>query len=438
VALIGLKRHSTELLSKVDEYGKSGNAGSRSLAFITLAVRLKSAVDADNRSDIETNVKALSALLGHDSGYQQFVAAQEAAREQAEADAVAEVSGGLVIVRAFAADYLAQNLLSDNSPKLIALLSEIDAALASKDGDKIKAELGSAGKAFEEASLAADYNKYVSRTCGTRSLAGCSQSLDLKEADKTPLIVVDNKNQPDVVPSPSVLTGRKVALVVGNSAYQNANELPNPRKDAKAIAAKLKGLGFEVVEGEDLDKRGMDQTVREFAQSLMDAQVALLFYAGHGMQVQGKNYLIPVDAVLASETAVDFETVSSDQILGYMEAPGRVSIALLDSCRNNPLARKFARSLGVSRSAMVGQGLAIPATQGGILIGFATAPGEEAEDGDGDHSPFTRALLDNMDAKGVEIEQMFKRVRREVQIMTKSQQQPWNNSSLRDDYFLNP
>ncbi|QIG52366.1 hypothetical protein G5V57_06745 [Nordella sp. HKS 07] len=214
--------------------------------------------------------------------------------------------------------------------------------------------------------------------------------------------------------------------------------MPNPKNDARAIAEKLKSLGFEVIEGEDLTKVAMDGMVRRFAQQVSDAEVGLLFYAGHGMQVQGKNYLIPIDAQLANETAVDFETVSADQVLNYMEAPGRVSIALLDSCRDNPLARRFARCLGASRSGAVGQGMAIPALQGGVLIGFATAPGEVAADGEGDHSPFTRALINNLDAKGIEVEQMFKRVRREVQNLTDNQQQPWNNSSLKDDFFFNP
>ena len=213
---------------------------------------------------------------------------------------------------------------------------------------------------------------------------------------------------------------------------------PNPRNDARAVAEKLKGLGFEVIEGEDLTKVAMDGMVRKFAQSVANAQVGLLFYAGHGMQVQGKNYLIPIDATLANETSVDFETISADQVLNYMEAPGRISIALLDLCRDNPLAGRFARSLGASRSGAVGQGMAIPALQGGVLIGFATAPGEVASHGDGDHSPFTLALLKNLDAKGIEVEQMFKRVRREVQNLTNNEQQPWNNSSLKDDFYFNP
>ena len=147
-----------------------------------------------------------------------------------------------------------------------------------------------------------------------------------------------------------------------------------------------------------------------------------MFYARHGLQVQGRNYLIPIDAELATETAVDFETVSADQVLNYMEAPGRVSHALLDVCRDNPLARSFARTLVASRSGSIGRGMAMPALQGGVLIGFATAPGETASDGEGEHSPFTRALLDNIDAKGVEIEQLFKRVHRQVLDFTANQQ----------------
>ena len=154
------------------------------------------------------------------------------------------------------------------------------------------------------------------------------------------------------------------------------------------MSATLRSLGFEVVEGEDLSKAGMDEKVQDFADKVNDADVALFFYAGHGMQVAGRNYLVPIDAKLERATSVDFETVDADRVLGYMSADKRVAIALLDACRDNPLARTFARSLGASRSAAVGRGLAVPSTPGGgLLIGFATAPGDVALDGEGKNSP---------------------------------------------------
>jgi uncharacterized caspase-like protein len=228
-------------------------------------------------------------------------------------------------------------------------------------------------------------------------------------------------------------------LIIGNSAYQNAVELPNPRNDARAISAALKGLGFEVVQGEDLDKQGMEARVREFVTKVNGAAVSLFFYAGHGMQVAGKNYLIPIDAKLEDAAAVDFETIDSDRILGYMTDENRVAIALLDACRDNPLARKFARSLGATRSVAVGQGLAIPSVPGGgLLIGFATAPGEVALDGQGGNSPFTTALLKHLPTRGIEIQQVMTRIKSDVYQVTGKQQRPWHNSDLRAEFYLNP
>jgi hypothetical protein len=242
-------------------------------------------------------------------------------------------------------------------------------------------------------------------------------------------------------PSPAVTTPpqRRVALVIGNSAYRNAVELPNPRNDAHAISAALKDLGFEVITGEDLDKPSMETKVREFVTKVNGSAVSLFFYAGHGMQVGGRNYLIPIDAKLEDAAAIDFETIDADRILGYMTDENRIAIALLDACRDNPLARKFARSLGATRSAAVGQGLAVPSIPGGgLLIGFATAPGEVALDGQGKNSPFTTALLKHLPTKGIEIQQVMTRIKSDVYQVTGKQQRPWHNSDLRAEFYLNP
>jgi hypothetical protein len=249
--------------------------------------------------------------------------------------------------------------------------------------------------------------------------------------------------QPEAAPAQTVIatpsSQKRVALVIGNSAYQNAVELPNPRNDARAVSATLRGLGFEVVEGEDLTKSGMDEKVQDFADKVGNADVALFFYAGHGMQISGRNYLVPIDAKLERPTAADFETIDADRILGYMSAENRIAIALLDACRDNPLARTFARSLGATRSGAVGRGLAVPSTSGGgLLIGFATAPGDVASDGDGANSPFTSALIRHLPAKGLEIEQVLKRVKADVIKETGNQQRPWVNSDIAVDLYLNP
>lgn len=250
---------------------------------------------------------------------------------------------------------------------------------------------------------------------------------------------------PDPVPvtkiEPATLASdqKRVALILGNSAYENTTVLPNPKNDADAMTAKLKNLGFEVISGLDGNKSDMELAVREFVKILPDSDVALFFYAGHAMQVDGRNHLIPVDAKLEDRTALDFETIDLGVILGFMSGGDRISIALLDACRDNPLSRRFARSLGATRSAFIGRGLAAPETAGGeILIGFATAPGEVALDGDGDNSPFTTALLKHIDAKGLDIELMLKRVRNDVYEMTAQSQEPWVNSALRREFHFNP
>jgi hypothetical protein len=232
---------------------------------------------------------------------------------------------------------------------------------------------------------------------------------------------------------------RRVALVIGNSAYRNATELANPRSDAKLISATLAGLGFDVIEGEDLDKAGMEGKVREFAIKQSDADVSLFFYAGHGMQVAGRNYLVPIDAKLEDSTAIDFETIQLDSVLGYMTGPKKVAIALLDACRDNPLSRRFANVVGASRSSAIGRGLAMPSMLGGgLLIGFATAPGEIALDGADRNSPFTKALSKYLPVKGLEIQQLMTEVKADVYESTHGEQSPWHNSDLRQTFFLKP
>lgn len=240
-------------------------------------------------------------------------------------------------------------------------------------------------------------------------------------------------------PQKPVADQKRVALVLGNSAYQNATELPNPKNDAAAIAQKLAGLGFTVISGLDGTKTDMEKSIREFVKVLEGADVALMFYAGHGMQVNGQNYLIPVDAKLEESTALDFETINMAAILNFMNAEKRISIVLLDACRDNPLARKFSRSLGKSRSALIGRGLARPDVGNGeILIGFATAPGETAADGEGANSPFTTALMKHIDAKALDVELMMKRVKRDVYEATEEEQEPFVESGLRQEFFFNP
>ncbi|MCG6859106.1 MAG: caspase family protein, partial [Salaquimonas sp.] len=160
---------------------------------------------------------------------------------------------------------------------------------------------------------------------------------------------------------------KRVALVIGNSAYRNVPALANPKNDASDIAEKLKGMGFEVVLGEDLDLNGLRSTIRQFAGALDGADLALFFYAGHGLQVNGQNYIAPVDAKLASAIDLDFEMVPMDLVLSAMERATKTNLIFLDACRDNPLAENLARSMG-TRSAAVGRGLAKIGSGVGSLI----------------------------------------------------------------------
>jgi hypothetical protein len=221
----------------------------------------------------------------------------------------------------------------------------------------------------------------------------------------------------------------RVALVIGNSDYQHASKLKNPRNDAAAIAAALKRLDFDVLEGGDLDEAGFRRLVREFAVKLENAEAALFFYAGHGLQVNGRNYLLPVGAALNRELDLEFEAVPLELVLTQMERGQRTSIVLLDACRNNPLADNLARSMG-TRSASLGRGLARVETGVGTYIGFSTQPENVALDGEGANSPFAKALLDNIETPDLDIETLMRKVREEVIAVTNGKQVPWGNSSL--------
>ena len=234
------------------------------------------------------------------------------------------------------------------------------------------------------------------------------------------------------------LAEKRVALVIGNSAYQHAAPLKNPRNDANALAQSLIRLGFEVVKGLDLDKADFERTVRDFSRRLRGADVALLFYAGHGLQVNGVNYLAPIDAVLDEEGDLDFEALTLNTIQRQMERETKVNLVFLDACRDNPLARSLARSMGRTRSAAVGRGLARVET-GNVesFIAFATDPGEVASDGDGRNSPFTTALLKHIETPGLDVAVLMRRVRKDVMAETKERQRPWTNSSLIREFKFN-
>ena len=229
---------------------------------------------------------------------------------------------------------------------------------------------------------------------------------------------------------------KRVALVIGNGAYARVARLANPMNDAADMAAALRVLGFEVVEGRDLDFQGMRTKVREFSRKLEGADLGLFFYAGHGVQVAGENYLVPVDATLENAGDLGTDAIELATVLAPMENAKRVNIVLLDACRDNPFTRSLRRSLG-TRSASVSEGLAAVRTGSGTLIAFATEPDNVAFDGDGTrNAPFTAGLLKHIQTQGVEVEALMKRVRQDVIAATKGKQTPWSNSSLVGDVFL--
>ncbi|MGO4135951.1 caspase family protein [Rhizobium brockwellii] len=240
----------------------------------------------------------------------------------------------------------------------------------------------------------------------------------------------------------SAPTGKRVALVVGNSAYLHAVTLPNPVKDAHLMSATLKGAGFEVIEGFDVDKAALETLVDKFTESAYGADLGLIYYAGHGLQVDGKNYIIPVDAELTSPAHLKTRAVEVDGLLATLPQDPAVGIVILDACRDNPLARTLAASLPKSRSANIGSnGFAVmqptqASSTGGVLIAYATDPGAVALDGDGANSPYTAALARHIATPGLEIQGALTRVKSDVATATEGRQRPWHNSSLGREVYI--
>lgn len=233
-----------------------------------------------------------------------------------------------------------------------------------------------------------------------------------------------------------------MALVIGNGAYAHVKALPNPPNDARAVAKSLRDIGFIVSEGVDLDRTAMQKMTREFLREAARAQVVVVYYAGHGVQVDGRNYLIPVDVELKPGASMTETMIDMDTIMAGLDDQVRTNILIFDACRNNPMAQQVA-SAGSSRGIEAASGLAAPSSLGsgatlgaGTLIAFATAPGQVALDGEGANSPFSAALSRHIGTSGLEVQQMLTRVRAEVVSTTKNKQVPWSNSSLLGEVYL--
>jgi uncharacterized caspase-like protein len=222
---------------------------------------------------------------------------------------------------------------------------------------------------------------------------------------------------------------RRVALIIGNSIYKNVVQLPNPARDAASVADMFKKAGFDVVESKlNLNNTDMRRAIREFTATARNADIAVVYYAGHGIEFDGVNYLIPVDAQLATDVDVEDETVSLDRIIRMLDPVKRLRLVMLDACRENPFARKMTRTVA-TRS--VGRGLAQVEVSGtDTLVAFAAKAGMTAADGDGDHSPFTTAVLDNLAIPGLDLRIAFGRVRDEVMKNTDRKQEPFVYGSI--------
>jgi hypothetical protein len=242
-----------------------------------------------------------------------------------------------------------------------------------------------------------------------------------------------------LVSADAALADKRVAFVVGNGAYKNVAPLPNPAVDAKSMAKVLRNVGFDVVEGTNLSREKMTEKLLDFGKKAEGADVAVFFYAGHGIAVNGTNYLLPVDADLKSEMDVKLgAAINVDLTLEQTMSDAKVKLVFLDACRDNPFAAKI-RSAKATRSISVQSGLAEMKSGEGTLIAFATGPGQTALDGEaGTNSPFTRALVANIAAPGVEIQQAMTKVRAQVNEETNKNQLPWGHTNLIGTVYLNP
>src|SRR6195952_1103124 len=241
-----------------------------------------------------------------------------------------------------------------------------------------------------------------------------------------------------LVSANAALANKRVAFVVGNGAYKNVAALPNPAVDAKSMAKLLRNVGFDVVEGSNLTRDKMTEKLLDFGKKAEGADVALFFYAGHGIAVNGTNYLLPVDADLKSEMDVKLgAAINVDLTLEQTMSDAKVKLVFLDACRDNPFTAKI-RSAKATRSVSVASGLAEMKSGEGTLIAFATGPGQTALDGEaGTNSPFTRALMANIAAPGMEIQQAMTKVRAQVQEETSKGQLPWGHTNLIGEVYLN-
>ncbi len=224
---------------------------------------------------------------------------------------------------------------------------------------------------------------------------------------------------------------KRVALIIGNSSYEHVENLKNPSNDALAVAAALRRMGFEAVElRRNLSKSAIDRALADFSAKADRADIALVYYAGHGIEVAGRNYLIPVDAKLRRARHVGFEAIELAKIMDTLEGAAKLRLVILDACRDNPFRERMVRA-GTTRS--IGRGFARVSPGADTLVAFAAKEGTTADDGTGRHSPFTSALLQHLETPGVEIRLLFGKIRDSVLAVTNQRQEPFTYGSLSGD-----
>ena len=265
-----------------------------------------------------------------------------------------------------------------------------------------------------------EYRKVI-KTPNEHNLAVTARDINGNQAEATSFINVTSL----------YVASKKLALVIGNSQYEHSAPLRNPRNDARAMASTLRDLDFEVISVADVTKAEMENALKKFSARLKDMEVALFYYAGHGMQMKGKNYLIPVDAKYENgESDVEFESINVEMLTkvmdNYMGGSDRLNLLILDACRNNPY-RTWMRG-GES-------GLASMQAPSGTLVAFSTAPGSVASDGTGENGLYTGELIKQMQISQ-RIEDVFINTRIEVERLSNGQQSPWELARLKGRYFL--
>jgi uncharacterized caspase-like protein len=230
---------------------------------------------------------------------------------------------------------------------------------------------------------------------------------------------------------------RRVALIVGNSHYRDSSlALTNPVNDAHDVAKAIRELGFDVIETIDADRQALDRSMANFARAATNADTALFYYAGHAIQYQGRNYLMPIDAEIQDEVSLRFQLVAVDDVRTALERTNGVKILILDSCRNNPIADMLQRRAGEKRGIQ-SRGLARMDKTQGMVVAYSTSPDDVAADGTGRNSPFTASLLKWLKQPGLEIEKLFRRIASDVNASTDGRQRPETYVSLLSDFYLN-